>query len=287
MRFHFCWNCTTINVFSNFTIVNRKENRKKFGLASPVILEPEMFATSHWLFEDDGGSSYHLYFEVKHTLTQKVGDVKDAGCLYPPLSRPERGVRAGAAWPCSHRDCAGTSREEAGWTRPGTALCPAAACRPSPGLTGRIIRTCLDWLYLTPLTSLQGSRATPRIAGSESCLLVWLASWAGLTRRLDHIDLNILAASAGMARIEAALQLLPGLVSPPLSLSVIDTFRYQSHIVDVIIWHWVAQLTFLSWHTKSISDWSAFGEFYCENFKFCLTFTIYMGINFEIPRYHL
>ena len=30
--------------------------------------------------------SYRLYFEVKHTLTQKVGDMKDAGCLCPPLS---------------------------------------------------------------------------------------------------------------------------------------------------------------------------------------------------------
>ena len=36
---------------------------------------------------------YDVYFEVKHTLTQKVGEMKDAGCLYPgpALSRPERG----------------------------------------------------------------------------------------------------------------------------------------------------------------------------------------------------
>ena len=86
---------------------------------------------------------------------------------------------------------------------------------------------------LTPLTSLQGPRATPGLQWSEGCLLLRLS----LASRLDHIDLNILAASAGVARIEAFLRLLPGLVSPPVSLSVIDTFRYQSHIVDVIIWH--------------------------------------------------
>ena len=65
-----------------------------------------------------------------------------------------------------------------------------------------------------------------------------MVSQPSLTSGVDHIDLHILTAGAGRVRIETVLQsLISGLVSPPVSLSVIDTFRYQSHIVDVIIWH--------------------------------------------------
>ena len=109
--------------------------------------------------------SYRLYFEVKHTLTQKVGDMKDAGCPGPPLSRPERGVLAVLAvlavlvCLCSHRDCGEISREEPprrSGSRPGRALRPGAACRPSPGRTSR----------LSPVSGLSTS---PSPAGERPC----------------------------------------------------------------------------------------------------------------------
>ena len=78
----------------------------------------------------------------------------------PPVSRPERGVRAvltserPPASPCSHRGCEVTSHAEPPRpyrppSRPGTALRPGAACGPSPGLAVTIIRTSLASLART------------------------------------------------------------------------------------------------------------------------------------------